>query len=83
MHICTSELRTEYQSAGLMNTLDKELVDSLIDIASKCNPIMILDDRNMLKIQREEKSRRQALAKKNKLEKAEKSYIESLLWYDR
>ena len=66
-----------------MNTLDNELVDSLINVASKYNPIMILDDRNMLKIQREEKLRRQALVKKNKLEKAEKSYIESLLWCDR
>lgn len=44
---------------------------------------MVLEDRNMLRIQREEKLRRQALVKKNKLEKAEKSYIESLMWHDR
>ena len=63
--------------------MDKELIDSLIEVASKHNPTMILEDRNMLKTQREEKLRRQALVKKNKLEKAEKSYVESLLWYDR
>ena len=47
-----------------MNALDKKLIYSLINIASKCNPVMIIDDRNMLKMQREEKLRRQALAKK-------------------
>jgi len=54
-----------------MNTMDKELIDSLIEVASKHNPTMTLEDRNMLKMQREEKLRRQALVKKNKLEKAE------------
>ena len=66
-----------------MNALDKELIHSLINVASECNPVMIVEDRNMLKMQREEKLRRQALVKKNKLEKAEKLYVESLLWHDR
>ena len=66
-----------------MNTMDKEIVESLIEVASKYNPAMVLEDRNMLRIQREEKLRRQALVKRNKLEKAEKSCIESLMWHDR
>ena len=66
-----------------MNTLDKELIHSLINVALKYNPMMMLDDRNTLRMQREEKLRRQALVKKKKLEKAEKSCVESSLWYDR
>ena len=59
------------------------MVTSLINVASKYNPIMIMEDRDMLKIQRHEKLRRQALLKDKQLERAEKSHIEAILWCDR
>ena len=66
-----------------MNAMDEEMVNSLINVASRHNPIMIMEDREMLKMQREEKLRRQTLLKNKQLEKAEKSHIEALLWYER
>ena len=40
---------------------------------------MIMEDRDMLKKQRHEKLRRQALLKYKQLERAEKSHVEAML----
>ena len=38
-----------------MNTIDLEMVKYLISVASKYNPIMVIEDQCIPKIQREEK----------------------------
>ena len=47
-----------------MNTMDDEMVNSLISVASRHNHILIIEDRDTLKMQREELLRRQNLLKK-------------------
>ena len=58
-------------------------MNSIIHVASKHNPVMIMEDRNMLNVQREEKLRRQTFMKDKRLEKTEKSHIEAMLWHQR
>ena len=62
----------EHQETGLMSTLDAKLVECLISAAIKHNPIVTTEDQHMLKIQREEKLRRQTLLKEMRLDKVEK-----------
>ena len=50
-------------------------------VATKCNPIMTIEDQTMLKAQRTEKLRKMEQMKEDSLKKSETKYLESMLWY--